>query len=425
MIEKKIYTNGLTVIRATVPDSLSAVLGVFVKAGTRNETTDNLGCAHFLEHMFFKGTTTKTGKELAEAMDEIGGIVNAFTSHDFTCFYSHTLSEDSPAAFDIIKDMLLSSLFDKKEIKKEKKVILEEMNMYEDDPSELVIETFTQKLFSGTPLAHNILGTRQSLETIDRDSLLNFYEKYYRPDNIIIVLAGHFNDSLLMDKIESTFGTLPKGDGLVTPLIASEAIKPFGYHDIVKEDVTQVNFALGCLGVGKTHEHCCYLELLSTLLGGSSSSYLFLQVREALGLCYDIGSFSASFFEAGELVIHGATSLESFPEVLDTIASLLDDIVKKGIDEKAFLRGKKQMVSQIVISSEGIHSKIRLGNNFLYHGRQVPVSEVKDRIEAIDFKKFNDFVKGYLNRDAMSLCLVGPKGMEAFNEKWRQTTWGN
>ncbi|AMP20412.1 hypothetical protein AZF37_03820 [endosymbiont 'TC1' of Trimyema compressum] len=425
MIDKKIYKNGLTVIKSLIPDSLSAVFGVFVKAGTRNETKDNFGCAHFLEHMFFKGTATKTGRELAESMDEIGGIINAFTSHDYTCFYSHSLSEDCSYAYDVISDMLLNSLFDKGEIEKEKKVIFEEMNMYEDEPGGLVVETFTKKLFVGTPLSNSILGTVESLKSINQEKLLDFFNKYYRPENIIIVLAGHFNEEDLTKKIENTFGKMAKGAFKDAPLIETSGIKPFNYHAIMKEDVTQVNFALGCLGVAKTHSNYYALELLSTLLGEGSSSYLFLQIRDALGLCYDIGSFNSSFYETGELVIHGATSIESFPKVLKTVAELLDDMVKNSVNEGAFLRGKKQMVSQIVLASEGILSKLRLGNNFLYNGREVPVSEAKNLIESIPYADFNLFVKGFLKRENMSLSLVGPKGMENFKEKWRLTQWGN
>ena len=414
MINKKIYKNGLTVIKSFVPDSLSAVFGVFVKAGTRNETKDNFGCAHFLEHMFFKGTETKTGRELAESMDEIGGVINAFTSHDYTCFYSHSLSEDCLLAYNIISDMLLNSLFDKEEIEKEKKVISEEMNMYEDEPGELVAETFTEKLFAGTPISNNILGTPESLKEINREKLLDFFNKYYRPDNMIIILAGHFNDEVLTKRIDTTFGSMEKGSVKDTLLIETNGIKPFEYYAIMKEDVTQVNFALGCLGVAKTHPDYYVLELLSTLLGGGSSSYLFLQVREALGLCYDIGSLNSSFYETGELVIHGATSIESFPEVLDTIGTLINDIVENGVSEGAFLRGKKQMISQIVLASEGVHSKLRLGNNFLYSGREVPVPEVKMSIESIQFEGFNLFVKEFFKKRKNEFMFSRTKGYGKF-----------
>lgn len=408
-----------------MPDSLSAVLGVFIKAGTRNETKDNFGCAHFLEHMFFKGTTTKTDRELAKAIDEIGGVINAFTSHDYTCFYSHSLSKDCSYAYDIISDMLLNSIFDKSKIDNERKVIFEEINMYEDEPGELVLEVFTKNLFTGTPLSNNILGTIESLKSINQEKLFDFFNKYYRPDNIIIILAGNFNEEYLMKKIENTFGNMIKGVFKDTSLIKAVGIKPFNYHAIIKENTTQVNFALGCLGVAKTHSNYYNLELLSILLGEGSSSYLFLKIRDSLGLCYDIGSCNSSFYETGELVIHGATSIKSFSKVLETIAELLDNIVKNGVNKEAFLRGKKQMISQIILSSEGILSKLKLGNNFLYYGREVPLSEIKSLIESISYTDFNLFIKGFLKRENMSLSLVGPKGIKNFKEKWRLTQWGS
>ena len=425
MIDKKIYKNGLTVIKSLIPNSLSAVFGIFVKVGTRNETKDNFGCAHFLEHMFFKGTSTKTDRELAESIDEIGGIINAFTSHDYTCFYSHSLSEDCSCAYDIVSDMLLNSLFNKDKIEKEKKIIFEEMNMYKDEPRDLVLETFTEKLFIGTPLSNNILGTVESLRLINQNKLLDFFNKYYRPENIIIVLIGNFNEEDLIKKIENTFGKMAKGAFKYTPLVEVSCIKPFNYHAIMKKDTTQVNFALGCLGVAKTHSNYYVLELLSTLLGEGSSSYLFLQIRDLLGLCYDIGSFNSSFYETGELVIYGATSIESFPKVLKAVSELLDDIVKNGINQGAFLRGKKQMINQIILASEGILGKLKLGNNFIYNGREVPELEVKDLIESISYVDFNLFIKEFLKRENMSLSLVGPKGIENFKEKWRLTQWGN
>ena len=304
--------NGLTIIGEEIPYLKSISLGVWVKAGSIMETKENSGVSHFIEHMLFKGTTNRTSKELAREIDNLGGVINAFTSKECTCFYVKLLDEHINIGIDVLSDMILNSRFDELDIKKEKSVILEELKMYEDSPDDLVYDLLLENIYKDHSLGMNILGDRQSLKNLKRESILDYYNEYYVPNNSIISICGNFKFEEIVKQIEEKFKTWqPKS-------VDTSTTKPNFNPCIVKKnkDIEQVNLAINLDAIPMTNNREVYaLSVVNNVFGGSISSRLFQKIREEKGLAYSIYSSQTLYEDCGELGIFASTSTENIQEV--------------------------------------------------------------------------------------------------------------
>ena len=420
MIREIACKNGLKVILHPVENAYSANIGVFIKAGTINEENDNYGCAHFLEHMLFKGTARRNARELAEAIDGVGGSLNAYTSHEYTCFYTRTLPEDGALALDVLGDMIAGSVLAEEEIEKEKMVILEEISMYEDDPQSFVFDTFTRSMYAGSPLGASILGDRELVKEMDRKRLMAYYSRHYRPDNMILVITGAIFQEL-EQQIQEIFGALPEPDDLETPADIPNHPVAFGLKTYERENVSQTHFVMGLPGFGKTHPEYYSLMILSNILGGSPSSRLFQELREKRPLCYDIGSYSAGFRDVGELVISGGASPESFPEALRTIREITDDLARSGVSEDEFQRGRKQIKSRLVLGGESPKNILfHVGSAYVYHDGYKETGELLDMLDGITYQGFQEFVRTYFRNQEFRACILGPVGSHNLKADWEE-----
>ncbi|MCX7772819.1 MAG: insulinase family protein, partial [Clostridia bacterium] len=281
MYKEIVLDNHLTVIYECLSHLKSVSFGVWIGTGSRHETYENNGVSHFIEHMVFKGTHKRSAKEIACEMDRIGGQINAFTGKDCTCFYAKTLDSDLETAVDILSDMLFSSVFDPNHIETEKKVVLEEINMYEDDPEELVHDLLTEEIWSEGPLGFPILGTRQSLERIDRNTILDYMSYHYIPDNCILSVVGNFEEEKLLELIRQYFGIWKP----LTYCRYSPELPHFKRSFLLKEkDTEQTHICLGFNGIRMSDERIFPLMVLNNIIGGGMSSRLFQSIREELGL---------------------------------------------------------------------------------------------------------------------------------------------
>ncbi|MDD2371381.1 MAG: pitrilysin family protein [Firmicutes bacterium] len=420
MYNERILDNNLKILSYKIDSSFTTNIGIFIKSGTKNEININYGCAHFLEHMLFKGTKKRTAKDIAEEIDGIGGIINAYTTHEFTAFYTKTLKEEAITALDVLFDMLTNSLFDGDEIEKEKKVILEEINMYEDDPNSFIQEEFSKNIFKDTELGYSILGDKKLIKKINKNILLEYFNTHYRPENMVITVTGNFNDGLinLIEKLFTDNFLIREANAIENKLTPSHN---FGVKIFERDNINQIYFAIGMEGLGKTNPDYNKLVLLNNILGGSSSSHLFQEIREKRSLCYDIGSFTTAYRNAGELLISGGANMENFELALEGIFSIINNISTNGISEEEFHRTKKQIKSQTLMSFENPQNiMFKMATDYIYNDSFKGIEVMVDLIENITYGELLEFIQIYLKKDKLNACFLGPKGTKKIVSKWEE-----
>ena len=404
--------NGLTIIGEEIPYLKSISLGVWVKAGSIMETKENSGVSHFIEHMLFKGTTNRTSKELAREIDNLGGVINAFTSKECTCFYVKLLDEHINIGIDVLSDMILNSRFDERDIKKEKSVILEELKMYEDSPDDLVYDLLLENIYKDHSLGMNILGDRQSLKNLKRESILDYYNEYYVPNNSIISICGNFKFEEIVKQIEEKFKTWqPKSEDTTTT-------KPNFNPCIVKKnkDIEQVNLAINLDAIPMTNNREVYaLSVVNNVFGGSISSRLFQKIREEKGLAYSIYSSQTLYEDCGELGIFASTSTENIQEVYKSILEEIELIRNEYISPQEIHESKEQLKGSYMLDLESTSSRMMSnGKNLLMRNKVDDEQDIIDYINAVEYDDVVKIIKKVFNTENMGVCIVG-KDVENIN----------
>ena len=403
--------NGLTIIGEEIPYLKSISLGVWVKAGSIMETKENSGVSHFIEHMLFKGTTNRTSKELAREIDNLGGVINAFTSKECTCFYVKLLDEHINIGIDVLSDMILNSRFDERDIKKEKSVILEELKMYEDSPDDLVYDLLLENIYKDHSLGMNILGDRQSLKNLKRESILDYYNEYYVPNNSIISICGNFKFEEIVKQIEEKFKTWqPKS-------VDTTTTKPNFNPCIVKKnkDIEQVNLAINLDAIPMTNNREVYaLSVVNNVFGGSISSRLFQKIREEKGLAYSIYSSQTLYEDCGELGIFASTSTENIQEVYKYILEEIELIRNEYISPQE-IHESKQLKGSYMLDLESTSSRMMSnGKNLLMRNKVDDEQDIIDYINAVEYDDVVKIIKKVFNTENMGVCIVG-KDVENIN----------
>ncbi|MDU1202437.1 MAG: pitrilysin family protein [Clostridiales bacterium] len=404
--------NGLTIIGEEIPYLKSISLGVWVKAGSIMETKENSGVSHFIEHMLFKGTTNRTSKELAREIDNLGGVINAFTSKECTCFYVKLLDEHINIGIDVLSDMILNSRFDERDIKKEKSVILEELKMYEDSPDDLVYDLLLENIYKDHSLGMNILGDRQSLKNLKRESILDYYNEYYVPNNSIISICGNFKFEEIVKQIEEKFKTWqPKS-------VDTTTTKPNFNPCIVKKnkDIEQVNLAINLDAIPMTNNREVYaLSVVNNVFGGSISSRLFQKIREEKGLAYSIYSSQTLYEDCGELGIFASTSTENIQEVYKYILEEIELIRNEYISPQEIHESKEQLKGSYMLDLESTSSRMMSnGKNLLMRNKVDDEQDIIDYINAVEYDDVVKIIKKVFNTENMGVCIVG-KDVENIN----------
>ncbi|WP_352417833.1 pitrilysin family protein [Proteiniborus sp.] len=405
MYNKVTLDNGLRIVTEHIPYVKSVSIGIWVEAGSRKESEKNNGVSHFIEHMLFKGTMNRSAKEIAEAIDNIGGQINAFTSKECTCYYVKVLDNHIDIAIDVLSDMLFNSLFDKEDIIKEKSVICEEIKMYEDSPEDLVHDLLSQTIFDGNSLSYPILGSEETLNKITRDDLIDYYEAFYTPSNTVISIAGNFDFRDTIDMIKKYFGKwTPKLD------IITKYDKPTIHHDISKKrkDIEQLHFCLGTEGSPQGQDDLYALLILNNILGGSMSSRLFQDIREDRGLVYSIYSYPSSYKDIGIFTIYAALNPNYFVEVIDIIMENINNIKQHYLSDEEIYKSKEQLKGNYLLGLESTSSRMTsIGKSELLLGKIVSPQEIVSKIDSVRLKDIVNVVDRIFDNNKFNIAYVG------------------
>lgn len=405
MIKKYTCQNGVRIVLEQIPTVRSVAIGVWIGTGSRNENPENNGISHFLEHMFFKGTKTRTAREIAESFDSIGGQVNAFTSKEYTCYYAKVLDNHSQYALEVLADMFFNSTFDSEELNKEKNVVKEEIKMYEDTPDDIVHDLLSQAVYGDHPLAYPILGTEETLQNFTGEKLEQYMHDAYRPENVVISIAGNVPESFIKNA-EEFFGSYEASKEKM------DYVKPefHATHASRKKETEQAHLCLGFEGLQIGHSDVYSLIVLNNVLGGSMSSRLFQDVREQRGLAYSVFSYHSAYQDSGMVTIYGGTGANQLNVLYETIQDTLTKLRAEGITEKELNNSKEQLKGSLMLSLESTNSRMsRNGKNELLLGRHRSLDEIVEQIDQVT----KDSVDGMANKiftDKYSVSLISPSG---------------
>ena len=380
-IQRQVLPNGLTILTEKMDHIRSVSIGIWVKSGSRHEDPNVNGISHFVEHMVFKGTSSRSAEDIARQVDSIGGNMDAFTGKETICFNVKVLDEHLPVAVDILSDMVLHPIFDVNEITRERGVILEEIKMDEDNPDYLVHEIFTQNFFKGHPLGKPILGTKETVRRFDQEAIWGYYGGKFSPGNMIISAAGNLNHKEFVDLLRQRFEHLPVGSN--------------GWHDTPpkinsriilrnKKALEQVQICVGVPSYSISHERRYVTYILNTLLGGGMSSRLFQNVREKQGLVYSIFSELNPFRDTGMLSVYAGTSRESAPKVVQSIVHEFRELKTQPISEEELKRAKDQLKGSLMLSLESSTARMsNLARQEMYYDHFFTMDEIIYRIQAV------------------------------------------
>ncbi|GAB4072596.1 pitrilysin family protein [Barrientosiimonas marina] len=407
MIEKHTSQNGMRIVFESIPSVRSVTIGIWIKTGSRNETENINGISHFLEHMFFKGTNTRSPQDIAEAFDAIGGQVNAMTSKEYTCIYAKVMDTHKEEALEILADMFFNSTFDEEEMEREKKVVLEEIRMYEDTPDDMVHDLLAHASFGDHPLGYPILGSEKQLQSFSPETLKTYINERYTPDNVVVSIAGNADDTFIQtaeDYFSRFEASEAKHIGLERPEFLGRQIER-------QKDTEQAHLCLGYHGLPVDDENMYSLITLNNVLGGSMSSRLFQEVREKQGLAYAVFSYHASFLDNGLLTIYAGTGKEQLPKLRETINRTVDDLIQNGLTDKELTNSKEQLKGNLMMSLESTSSRMsRNGQNELLLNKHRSMDDMITEIDAVTHDKLRSVIDSVL-RPAPSSALIGPESV--------------
>jgi predicted Zn-dependent peptidase len=405
LVKKYTCQNGVRIVLEQIPTMRSVAIGIWIGTGSRNENEQNNGISHFLEHMFFKGTKTRSAREIAEAFDSIGGQVNAFTSKEYTCYYAKVLDEHAGFALEMLADMFFNSTFVEEELKKEKNVVLEEIKMYEDTPDDIVHDLLSKACYANHSLGYPILGTEQTLNTFTGDTLREYMAENYTPDKVVISVAGNVEESFIHE-IEKYFGSFEakqKARQMVAPVFQPQKLAR-------KKETEQAHLCIGFNGLPVGHKDIYSLIILNNILGGSMSSRLFQEVREQRGLAYSVFSYHSSYQDGGLLTIYGGTGSNQLDLLFETIQETVQKLKEDGITSKELQNSKEQMKGSLMLSLESTNSRMsRNGKNELLLGRHRSLDEIIECINNVTEDSVNKLAKQIFSED-FAVALISPTG---------------
>ncbi|MEB3237908.1 MAG: pitrilysin family protein [Candidatus Sericytochromatia bacterium] len=397
---KVTLSNCVRVLLEELPHVHSASIGFWVDTGSRNESPEIEGASHFIEHMLFKGTATRSALEIARALEDTGGSLNAFTNKEQTCYYARVLEDQVELALEVLSDMLLNSLFDPDEVKRERKVILEEIKMYEDNPDEYASELFQSVFWPDHPMGRPIAGTRQSVRRLSREALLDYKQHFYAADRLVVSIAGRIDGDRVVEQLERLLAPLPRKSAphaLTAPTASTRRVVKY-------RDTEQVQVLIGTAGVAVDHPDLYIHHMLDAILGGGMSARLFQQVREKRGLCYSISSYGAHHRLGGMFGIYAGTNARK----VDDLLAVTFEELRRPVTPEELDRAKRQSRGNLLLALEQPRTRAnRMARNELFHGRFIPIEEILDRMEAVTVEQVSDLASR-MTPDRFSFTIVGP-----------------
>ena len=402
---KTVLDNGIRILTKKIPHARSVAMGVWVNVGARDETADQGGLSHFIEHMIFKGTKKRTALQIAKEFDAIGGQCNAFTSKENTCYYAKVMDTHVDTMVDLLSDIFLNSVFDAAEIERERQVILQEIRMLEDTPDEHVHVLLAKGVWGNHPIGRSILGSQDTVGRFDGESIRAYFGRAYQPERIVIAAAGNVDHGPFSESIASTFEVVRKGNDF------PERIKPAmdWVARTYPKDLEQVHICLGTKGVHATDErrHAC--ALLNVVLGGNMSSRLFQEIRERRGLAYAVYSFVSSYSDTGLIGVYVGTDNSNTEKVLSLIVKEMRRLKEKPIDASELRNAKEHLKGSIYLAAESTDNQMtRLAHNEFNFGRPVPLEELTANVEAVTAEEIMSLARETFREKAVTLALLGP-----------------
>ena len=401
------FENGLTVLTDRMPDVRSVTLGFFYKKGARHEPAELNGISHFIEHAVFKGTNKRSALEIAIETDRLGGNLDAFTMHEETGFAIKVVDRELANAFDLLADLLVNPRFDEKELKREQKVIIEEIKMTDDSPEEYLGELFNEKLFPNHPLGLSIAGTPRTVRTFDHDVTRRFHAEVFAPENLIIAAAGNLEHGQIVELAEKFFG----GRRNKIPNPKSQIQNPEVHAPIVikrNKSLEQAHLIIATPFVAATDERRYAADILANALGGGTSSRLWQSVREEKGLAYSVGASAAMYQDCGVFQVYAGTSPHKTEEVLDISLKELRRVVRGGISKDELELVKAQSVASILLGLEDSASRAgTLARLEMVHGRQISIEETLQKIEAVREEEVQAIAQEFFRTEKVAFGALG------------------
>ncbi len=404
-VNKTRLSNGVRIVTRRIPHVRSVSMGVWVDAGARDESPAENGLSHFIEHMIFKGTARRSAYGIAKEFDVIGGHTNAFTSMETTCYHAKVMDAHLPTMTDILCDILLNSVFDEREVEKERPVIFQEIGMVEDTPEEYIHILSEHAYWGEHPLGRSVLGTKENVIGFGADAIRSYFHRAYQPAGIVIAAAGNLEHDRFLDLVAPTFGALIADHPLPDRIPARGHAQVSVHH----RDLEQVHICLEGGGVSVTDPRRYAFSLLNTLLGGNMSSRLFQEVRENRGLAYAIYSFMTSYVDAGMSGIYTAVAPEKVREAVDAVLKELDRIQSEPVTPEELRDAKEYTKGSLYLSVENVDSQmVRLAQNEIHFGESIPLEEVVARIEAVTQDDIRRLARDLFSPAALALTFLGP-----------------
>jgi len=405
-VRKDVLPNGLTILTEQMPNVRAVSIGIWVRTGSRQESEEQNGISHFIEHMVFKGTRNRSAEQIAREADSIGGHLDAFTAKECTSFSIKALDEHVPRAFDIVSDLFLNPLFQPGDISKESKVIQEEIKMVEDTPDDLVHEMFTQSYWRGHALGRPILGTRQTVSSFNRDRLCEYFQRYYTPNRTLIAAAGSLQRDRFVELVARYFGERPRGP------VSDDGPPPIPHPSIRhrhKKELEQVHLCVGAPSYPQPHQKRFACYILNTVLGGGMSSRLFQNIREKRGLAYSVFSGLSSFRDAGCLSVYAGTSLENARQVLGLILTEFRQLKAEAISEQELQHAKDYLKGNLLLSLETTGSRMsNAARQEMYFGRNISLDEIAQRIDEVTSPQVLEVARELFQTDRLAVTFLGP-----------------
>lgn len=409
VVRRTTLPGGLRIITEYVPGVRSAALGVWVSAGSRDEPPSQMGSAHFLEHLLFKGTSSRDAMTISAEIESVGGDLNAFTTKEHTCYHARVLDEHLPMALDVVCDVVLNATLHGHDIESERGVIFEEIAMYDDEPGELVHDEFAIAMFGDSPLGRPILGTVETITALPQSAIRRFYRNAYTPDRMVVAVAGNVDHSAIVRQVRSLFDD--RLDASVEPAPARAATKRRWKGSpvrVISRPTEQAHLMLGTPGFVRGDDRRYAAAVLSTALGGGMSSRLFQEVREKRGLAYSVFTYAQAFADAGVFGLYAGCLPSKADTVLDVCLSELESVSRTGLSEAELQRAKGQVKGSMVLGQEDPASRMsRIAKSEMSDEPVESMDTVLARVEAVDAAAVHDVAKDLLT-GRFTLAAIGP-----------------
>ncbi len=415
MIRRHELPNGLTLLTETMPQVRSVSLGVWLRKGSRHERPALNGASHFLEHLVFKGTETRSARDIALEMESMGGQMDAFTSKEYTCFYAKVLDRHLREALDLLADIVRRPKFDRDELERERKVVMEEIKMVEDTPDELIYDLFSEAFYPGHPLGRPIQGTAGTLSALSRERLLRFFRNAYRPGNMLIAAAGRLDHRELAKRVSAAFGSM---DG--TPPASVRPRRPRAHPGLTvrTKRLEQTHLMLGVEAYPESYERRYPLFILNALLGGTMSSRLFQKIREERGLAYSVYSAVNAFVDGGFLMVYAATGPDNAAQTVRLVLDELRGLAAAGPEAAEVDVAREHLKGSLMLSLESTSSRMsNLARQEIYFGRQFSLEEILAGIDRVDVAAVHAVARDLFGGARPRLAVLGRAGKFRFREE--------